>query len=134
MKPKLEVDDVLLTSEAPLGETYYLSVNADLALSQRLFAIRTKKEKLSGWFLYLWLNTPFAKQDLEGRSSGTTVFGIKLSELKKLSILIPSKLIESTFTKQTISIAKLIEVKNKENQKLAELKALLLSKLATIAN
>jgi type I restriction enzyme S subunit len=132
MNPKLEIDDVLLTSEAPLGETYYLAFNADLALSQRLFAIRTKKERLSGWSLYLWLNTPFAKQELEGRSSGTTVFGIKLSELRKLSILIPENSIESTFTHQTKALAKLIEFKNKENQKLTELKALLLSKLATV--
>jgi type I restriction enzyme S subunit len=134
MNPKLNIDDVILTSEAPLGETYYFAIDVDFALSQRLFAIRTKKEEISGWFLYLWLNTPFAKQDLEGRSSGTTVFGIKLSELKKLSILIPENSIESIFTKETNSVAIMIEIKNKENQKLSELKDLLLSKLATMEN
>ncbi|MBK8808521.1 MAG: restriction endonuclease subunit S [Bacteroidales bacterium] len=131
MNPKLEVDDVLLTSEAPL-ETYYLAISSEIALSQRLFALRTKKEIVSGWFLYLWLNTPFAKQDLEGRSSGTTVFGIKLSKLKKISILIPHETIEAIFNQNTSSISKLIEIKNKENQKLTELKDLLLSKLATV--
>lgn len=134
MNPKLEIDDVILTSEAPLGETYYLAINADFALSQRLFALRTKKSKLSGWYLYLWLSTPFARQDLEGRSSGTTVFGIKLSELKKLSILIPDALVESRFTKQTVAIARLVEIKNNENQKLAEMKNLLLSKLTQVGN
>ena len=132
MNPKLSADDVLLTSEAPLGETYYLATNSELALSQRLFALKTKKTKLTGWFLYLWLNSPFAKQDLEGRSSGTTVFGIKLSELKKVSILIPFKEIGDRFHQYTNAIPKLIEVKNKENQKLTELKELLLSKLATV--
>ncbi len=134
MNPKLEIDDVLLTSEAPLGETYYLAINANFALSQRLFAIRTKKEKLSGWFLYLWLNTRFAKQELEGRSSGTTVFGIKLSELRKLNILIPENPIESRFNKSTNPIAKMIELKNRQNRQLTEMKDLLLSKLATIEN
>ncbi|HBG69820.1 MAG: hypothetical protein A2W93_00380 [Bacteroidetes bacterium GWF2_43_63] len=132
MNPKLEADDVLLTSEAPLGETFYIAVNPDYALSQRLFALRTKKEKISGWFLYMWLNSRHAKQDLEGRSSGTTVFGIKLSELKKISILIPNRLIEYQFHQGTIELSKLIELKNQENQKLTELKELLLSKLATI--
>lgn len=132
MNIKLEVDDVLLTSEAPLGETFYIAMNKDYALSQRLFALRTKKEKLSGWFLYLWLNLPNAKQDLEGRSSGTTVFGIKQSELKKISILIPDKSIEHNFNQRTIELTKLIEIKNRENQKLTELKDLLLSKLATV--
>ena len=134
MNPKLEVDDVLLTSEAPLGELYYVAINTEFALSQRLFGLRTKKEKISGWYLYLWLKTPFAKQELEGRSSGTTVFGIKLSELKKINILKPNALIESRFTNQTNNIAKLIELKSKENQKLTELKNLLLSKLTTIEN
>lgn len=134
MNPKLEVGDVLLTSEAPLGETFYLAINSDYALSQRLFALRTKKEKVSGWFLYMWLNSPIAKQDLEGRSSGTTVFGIKLSELKKISILIPDKIIEQQFYQKTLAFAKLIEMKNQENQKLTELKELLLSKLATVEN
>ena len=132
MSIKLEVDDVLLTSEAPLGETYYMAINSELALSQRLFALRTNKKKVSGWYLYLWLSTPIAKQDLEGRASGTTVFGIKLSELKKIGILVPIKSIESRFYQNTISMSKLIEIKNKENQKLRELKDLLLSKLATI--
>ena len=134
MNPKLQADDILLTSEAPLGETYYLAINSSIALSQRLFALRTNKEKISGWYLYQWLNTPFAKNELEGRSSGTTVFGIKLSELRKLSILIPSRLVESMYFHQTNSIACMIELKNTENQKLNELKDLLLSKLATIEN
>jgi type I restriction enzyme, S subunit len=134
MNPKLKEDDVILTSEAPLGETYYLAINVDLVISQRLFAIRTKKEKVSGWYLYFWLCTPFAKQELEGRSSGTTVFGIKLSELKRLTIMIPDKSIDSEFYIKTNVIARLIEIKNQENQKLTKLKSLLLSKLATIEN
>ena len=134
MNPELRKDDVLLTSEAPLGETYYIAINSRLALSQRLFAIRTKKEKLSGWYLYQWLNTTFAKNELEGRSSGTTVFGIKLSELKKLSILVPIESVESAYFNKTNSLACLIELKSKKNQKLSELKNLLLSKLATIEN
>lgn len=132
MDPKLKVDDVILTSEAPLGETYYLAINSDYAISQRLFALRTKKEKVSGWFLYLWFNTPVARQKLEGRSSGTTVFGIKLSELKKLDVLVPDNIVVSMFTRQTIPIAEFIEVKSYEIQKLSDLKNLLLSKLATI--
>ena len=134
MNTKLEIDDVIMTSEAPLGVTYYIAMNTDIAISQRLFAIRTKKKILSGWYLYLWLNTPNAKQQLEGRSSGTTVFGIKLSELKKLNILIPTTVINKQFFNLEVDIAKHIEFKNKENQKLSELKDLLLSKLATIEN
>jgi type I restriction enzyme S subunit len=132
MNVKLQVDDVIMTSEAPMGELYYLSLNPEFALSQRLYALRTKKDIISGWYLYHWLNIPFTKNELESRSSGTTVFGIKLSELKKLSVLIASKNVISEFDKTTFSTANLIELKNNENQKLQELKELLLARMTKI--
>lgn len=132
MNVKLQVDDVIMTSEAPMGELYYLAVNDKFALSQRLYALRTKKDIISGWYLYQWLNLPFTKNELETRSSGTTVFGIKLSELKKLSILIPLKNIITEFERITLSGSYLIELKNIENQKLEELKDLLLAKMTRV--
>lgn len=132
MGDKLQIDDVLLTSEAPLGETYYISINPKLAISQRLFGLRTIKDKISGWYLFHWLNTSLAKQELEGRASGTTVFGIRLSELKEVRLLVPYGLTEEYFLISTRAISKLIESKSVENQKLTELKSLLLSKMATI--
>ena len=134
MNVKLQVDDVIMTSEAPMGELYYLAINDKFALSQRLFALRTKKDIISGWYLYQWLNLPFTKNELETRSSGTTVFGIKLSELKKLSILIPLKNIITEFERITLSSSNLIELKNTENQKLSELKDLLLAKMTRVEN
>lgn len=133
MNEKLEADDVLLTSEAPLGETYYIANISDFALSQRIYALRTDKKKLSGWFLYLWFKTHIAKQELEGRASGTTVFGIKLSELKKIKILIPNQSVELNFTSKSIQIAERCEIIRTQTQKLEELKSLLLGKL-TIEN
>ncbi len=130
MNIKLQIDDVIMTSEAPMGELYYLAINHNFALSQRLYALRTKKDILSGWYLYQWLNLPFTKNELETRSSGTTVFGIKLSELKKLSILIPAKNIITEF--EEITLSNLIELKNNENQKLTELKELLLAKMTRV--
>lgn len=132
MNVKLRVDDVIMTSEAPMGELYYLAINHEFALSQRLYALRTNKDILSGWYLYQWLNLPFTKNELETRSSGTTVFGIKLSELKKLSILIPPKKIITEFDKITLSTTNLVEFKNNENQKLEELKELLLAKMTRV--
>jgi type I restriction enzyme S subunit len=132
MNVKLRVDDVIMTSEAPMGELYYLAINHEFALSQRLYALRTNKDILSGWYLYQWLNLPFTKNELETRYSGTTVFGIKLSELKKLSILIPPKKIITEFDKITLSTSNLVELKNNENKKLEELKELLLAKMTRV--
>ena len=40
MRVKLRTGDVLLTSEAPLGEVAFLNDDADFCLGQRLFALR----------------------------------------------------------------------------------------------
>src|SRR5262245_61116390 len=46
MKSPLLPDDVLLTSEAPIGEPVYISERLEWCLGQRLFGIRTDKSKL----------------------------------------------------------------------------------------
>lgn len=132
MNPKLEIDDLILTSEAPLGETFYIARYSDFALSQRLFGLRTRKDIMSGWYLNFWLNLPSVKRELEERSSGTTVSGIKLSELKKLSVLVPSDIIEQSFNSLTINLASFIEVKRETNEKLKNLSSLFLSKMMKV--
>lgn len=69
---------------------------------------------------------------MEGRSTGTTVLGIKLSELKKLLILQPKENTVTYFESKVQSIMDLLEEKKKENEFLNELRNLLLSKLATL--
>jgi len=130
MEIKLSSDDVIMTSEAPLGETYYIANQSKIALSQRLFAFRSNHKFMKGWFLYFWLNDSYAKNDLLGRASGTTVMGIKLSELKKIKILIPEMPILEDIDSQFKEILKLIEIYNTETQKLTQLQSLLLSRLA----
>ena len=68
--------------EAPLGEKLFLAKHYKWVLSQRLFALRAV-ETISGIYLYHWLNTTTAKAD-DGRASGTTVQGIRQSELRKV--------------------------------------------------
>jgi len=132
MKEPLVYDDIILTSEAPLGEMLLISKRKNYLLSQRLFGIRTDKKKCSGVFLYFWLQTPIAKRDLESRASGTTVMGIKLSELKKIKVLIPEMKVMESFTDKVFKILNIKESKEIENEKLNEFKEISLSKIATI--
>jgi type I restriction enzyme S subunit len=89
MRTELRADDVLLTSEAPLGETAYIWRSVDWCLGQRLYAIRTKKEILHGRYLYYALRSDMVRQDLFSRETGTTVVGIRQSELRKVGIPLP---------------------------------------------
>lgn len=132
MKTPLQSGDVIMTSEAPMGELFYIAKKSDYILSQRLYGLRVDKNKCRGVFLYFWFQTQTLKSDLEGRASGTTVLGIKLSELKKVIMLRPPLSQIKLFEIKTKVIMEFLEDKKRENEILKELKDFLLSKLTTI--
>jgi type I restriction enzyme S subunit len=90
MKLPLQAGDVIMTSEAPLGELAYLNEDKDWVLGQRLFAIRPRKNLMSGRFLYYVLQTATVRSDIQGRATGTTVQGIRQAELRLVKVPVPS--------------------------------------------
>jgi len=90
MKEKVQAGDVLMTSEAPLGETYYLKDSEPLVLSQRLFALRTKPEKLDSRYFYLYTKTRNFKKTLETYGTGATVSGIRQQLLWQVTLELPN--------------------------------------------
>ena len=83
-----EIGDVVLTTEAPLGQVAQIKF-VPVALAQRIITLRGKKGVLdSGYLLHLLQSTQM-QEKLIGRSSGTTVTGIKQSELRKIEVLLP---------------------------------------------
>ncbi|MGR5367344.1 restriction endonuclease subunit S [Photobacterium damselae] len=83
-----QIGDVVLTTEAPLGETAQLT-NANVALAQRIVTLRGKNGLLDNDYLLCALQSDFVQHQLESRSSGSTVKGIKQSELRKVSLPVP---------------------------------------------
>jgi type I restriction enzyme S subunit len=90
MKLPLQAGDVIMTSEAPLGELAYLNEDKDWVLGQRLFAIRPRKNLMSGRFLYYVLQTSAVRSDIQSRATGTTVQGIRQAELRLVKVPVPS--------------------------------------------
>lgn len=82
-----EVGDVLLTTEAPLGQVAQL-VDARVALAQRLILLRGKPGILDNTYLKFLMMSDEVQSQLQGRASGTTVVGIKQSELRKIDLLL----------------------------------------------
>jgi type I restriction enzyme S subunit len=80
--------DVVLTTEAPLGEVAQLN-DARVALAQRLVCLRGRPELLDNDFLKFLMQSPSVQAQLHSRASGTTVLGIKQSELRKIVLLLP---------------------------------------------
>ena len=129
MKTPLQQGDIAMTSEAPLGELYYFADDSNYLLSQRLYGIRADKEKCSTSFLYYWLQSDFARADLDGRATGTTVVGIRQSELRKVLVLTPSIKVSNIFDSLARSYLLKMEKNEKSNSQLTKLRDTLLPKL-----
>jgi type I restriction enzyme, S subunit len=83
-----EINDVILTSEAPLGEVALIK-NKRIALAQRIITLQTKKNICDSVFLKYYFQSNEGQASLQSRASGSTVEGIKAAELKKLEISLP---------------------------------------------
>lgn len=81
--------DVVLTTEAPLGEVAQLS-SEKVALAQRIVTLRGKVNVLDNGFLKYFLLSSVGQNRLLERQTGTTVTGIKQSELRKVKIDFPA--------------------------------------------
>lgn len=84
-----EVGDVVLTTEAPLGEVAQIS-DAGIALAQRVLVMQPKKELLNNAYLKRVLTTPIVVEQINRRSTGSTVRGIRQKELRKVEIPLPT--------------------------------------------
>jgi len=80
--------DVVVTTEAPLGEVAQLGSDR-VALAQRLIALRGKSGVLDNKFLKFLMQSDAVQDQLRARASGTTVLGIKQSELRKVFLTLP---------------------------------------------
>jgi len=86
MPLKLRKGDVLLVSEgATFGELLYLQNDLDAALGQRLFALRCT-DIYNKRFLYYYLKSKVGQHELYSRTTGTSVPGIRQSELRKIRV------------------------------------------------
>ncbi len=92
--------------------------------------IEVDKPTVSKMYLYYYLRN----SDLRALDSGSAQSMITTGDLYFQDTLLPPTVLQMKFEKVANSIMKEIEIKNQENQKLTELKNLLLSKLATIEN
>jgi type I restriction enzyme S subunit len=79
------VGDIVLTTEAPLGEVAQIH-DASMALAQRVITLRGKQGILDNTYLRYVLQSSEVQHELKSRATGTTVLGIKSSELRKVEI------------------------------------------------
>jgi type I restriction enzyme S subunit len=129
MKEKLKAKDILMTSEAPLGELYFLAEKKDYILSQRIYGMRADEKIILPEILFYFLQSELTMGDILSRATGSTVQGIKQTELRKVKILIPQIKVQEEAVKTLRNIL-MRNFKNKEeNQTLTKTRDELLPKL-----
>ncbi|WP_439028788.1 restriction endonuclease subunit S [Gordonia terrae] len=89
MPVRLRAGDVLLTSEAPLGNVAQVTNDAPLVLSQRLFALRSREDVLDSTYLRYFLESDRGQALLRDGASGSTVAGIRQSRLVQIPVPVP---------------------------------------------
>lgn len=80
--------DVLITTEAPLGNVAQIKIKHKFALAQRAICLQPILEGVENWLLFA-LRSPQFQLSLAGNATGTTVKGIKAATLKSLEIPLP---------------------------------------------
>lgn len=131
---KPEIGDVLLTTEAPLGEVANVD-NEEIALAQRIIKMQGKLNILDNYFLKYWIIGSYFYQNLQSLCTGSTALGIKASKLCLLKVVLPSlneqKQIATFLDHKTKQIDDLIAKKEALLEKLDEKRTALISHAVT---
>lgn len=115
-----KVGDVILTTEAPLGEVALLK-EEKVALAQRIVCLRGKDNVLDNTYLKYYLQSGKGQKSLSARESGTTVTGIKQAELRRVDIEYPTYEDQRRIASILSSLDRKIELNNKINADFEEM-------------
>jgi type I restriction enzyme S subunit len=112
--------DLVLTTEAPLGEVAILD-SKKIALAQRIVTLRGKTDLLSNHYLKYFFQSDIGQYTLKAKMSGTTITGIKQSELRKINILQPPFHEQKAIAEILSSLDEKIELNRRMNKTLEEM-------------
>lgn len=121
MKDEIHEGDTILTSEGPLGEYLYWNSKEKIVLSQRLFAIRVNATILDPLFFYTFVSSELFQTELKRRATGTTVQGIRQSELIKTKVLVPPIQEQRSIAKILSDLDAKIELNRQMNKTLEQI-------------
>jgi type I restriction enzyme S subunit len=115
-----ESGDIVMTTEAPLGEIAQLD-GKKVALAQRVITLRGKPDLLDNTFLKFLLQSHSVQEELQSRATGTTVLGIRQSELRKVNLTLPPFPEQKAIAHVLGTLDDLIELNRDTNEILEEM-------------
>lgn len=122
MKEDIKRGDCLLASEgATLGENLYWNSDEKVVIGQRLYCIRTNDNILYSKYFAAYMNTHEYQKEIEGKATGTSVLGIKQTDLLKTKVLIKDIEQQKFIGDLYFEINEKIEINNRINKNLEEM-------------
>lgn len=129
MRKELQLHDILLTSEAPLGQVYMLMDSQKYVLSQRLFALRANPTRIEPCYLYHYLLGPVGQGQLAARATGSTVGGIRQQLLRQIEVIVPTSNLQEQYRTAIMPVLNQIHALTKSSEALIRTRDLLLPRL-----
>ncbi|KKG88625.1 restriction endonuclease subunit S [Methanosarcina mazei] len=119
MKEDVKMCDCFLVSEgATLGECLYWDNDYPIVLGQRIFCIRTNPEILYPRYFYAYMNSVEFQSEIIGRATGSSVAGLRQTEVLKLKVKIPSMKEQIFIGDMLYNLNKKVEANSQINQTL----------------
>jgi len=118
MTVEVQEGDIILTSEAPMGEVFYVNDDQKYVLGQRVFGLRPNPSRVNPRYLAAWLASSEGQNQIAARASGSTVQGIRQSELLKLEVDLPSEEKQERIANIRFSVADKVNLNLRINQTL----------------
>lgn len=97
--------DVIFTTEAPMGNVAIVDTNEKFVLAQRAICFPQNKFIINKFLMYCIMSKGIQKQLVE-RATGTTVLGIKASELKQILLPLPPLYIQDQIVQKLEQLSK----------------------------
>jgi type I restriction enzyme, S subunit len=127
---ELHKNQVLFTTEAPMGNVAQIPDNNKYILSQRTIAFEVKPKRIEEIFLAKILGATFVQKKLTSLSSGGTAQGVSQKSLSTVDVVIPKDIKEQTKIGNYFQqLDTLIAQHQKKHDKLLNLKKSLLEKM-----
>lgn len=127
---ELYCNQVLFTTEAPMGNVAQIPDNQKYILSQRTIAFVTDAARLSEDYLAVLLKSPKVFGTLLARSSGGTAKGVSQKSLSSIYVRVSNKLTEQTQIGGYFRVLdRLIGLHQRKHDKLLTLKKAMLQKM-----
>ena len=110
--------DILITTEAPVGEVALLPADQTYQISRRVMALRTNEKVLHNKFLCYALQNPMTKAELLSASRGSTVPRVLKTDITEFEILAPDYSEQKAIAQVLSSLDDKIDLLHRQNKTL----------------